>query len=1135
MHPDERQPHRPGTAPPGAQQPGYGYSSSSPVPLAPDMSGPGQYDSQSPAGGRYPAQYNPAVPFTPQQSYGPPPEWSSTRGSLKPKSSSAFKLLDQTLHTVNKVGGYAVPSLSNALNDLRGRLSQPQTPGQAPPSQYGAPQTPGSGYAPGPYHPQDYTPVPYGQHPPALPPRPASQTGYGPNQPPSLPPRMSSQGPWPPGYQGNPPQAQGVMGPPQGMQYPQPQQAQPTGPHYGPPQLQQPQHSGGSYTPPRPQQSQPTGGSYGLPQPQYVDTPAPGTPAATQPQMHHPQPHHPQQPQHQQQSPPPTSQHGPPQPQYATGQPTGPPGGPTPPPTQQPPVTTTGYGPPHPQYVASPPPQSVSPAVSQQSPQPQQPQPTGWVPPQPTPWPPPQPQYAHVPAPYSGAPSPGFGSPAPTFTGPNQFGAFPPQQPQYTNIVSPVTATPMQNALWSPATSNHQSPPPPPYSPFMAPQQSTVQELPSQPISEKPKQDTQPLTPNAAPGVFVAELDSTAPAKPPSPPSFIQELPGESAVPKPKEKPVPAGPQPGPPPGFPRNLPSLRLEGPGNSILAVCRQGRVDNFSTWYLANSAPGFTVCSRCYTDHIARSRHTGMFDSFTGSASPDGSFVPGHLCNFSSHTVQAHIWPKVLEFHSTAPLASYTVRRGGVRNCKDKLDRRSSGWFAPIASAQKPDFVVCEGCFLDNLSAGPFASQFTAIDESAPVPEHEQCIFRSSAYVARTVAAHEKEENWPLLLESVKKRLALPTCLGQPVPGDKWYTTKSPIPGFTMCEACYYDNIAASKFEDSIVPLPAESPGTPRVCNMLSTNGVPVILAMDAAREFSNFDIFFDVASKCIKTPPCGHPQSIYLTLANSSSAGQPFTVCALHAQAYLSPFNVTPHLLPFQPPAPAQGQAPRNCCALSRTSQHTMTYLSASQTSSDLGLLLPLHTAIAKLSLLPPCPKNVPIANALWYGWPDSPICPSCYEAVCVGTALAGIGHLPTPHASTISQPTPCVLYSARMRALFAHMSKKGDVEGFREQVQKRQRAWMELEAVRGQRGATASQGAGSAGGAMAGSAGPMEQMMKGLNLSLGGMGQKASSVRSLPSQTTGAKSLRGPGPAMKSQSPVDDGELAELEKMWAEFE
>lgn len=984
-------PQRPTTMLPGKAAPG-------PASAAPDMPPtPGYAPGQQP-------QCNSRGP-----SFAAPlsSSMSSRLGSLKPSSSSTCgKLFNSTISTAHKLSGN-IPILHQTLNSIHSKI-QVQGQGVPPQQQQLHPSPPSNPGYTSPYYTGQY-PAPS----PSLPPRPQQPStpfpGYNPASPPPLPPRLSPHNqhiPFP-----HPPQTQGV--------------------------------SSVLSSPPSSQHPQPVITSYHSPQPQYTtsspspSSTAPGTPyqAPVQQQPLSPPP--------QQQSSPqtdPTSTFVPPQPEYAVPVPTDftPNPGPLSPPPQSVPFSgPTGYVSAHPQYMSLPSSAMASPVPDLQP---------GYVPP--------QPQYVSVPTSTSTIASPSVASNVPSaFPSPptghyQQSHQYSPQQPQYANITSPVAGVPTNNVL-SPVGG---TPPPPAYSPFALSQPPThVQELSSEPLPEKPPpKQSQPLAQPTAPAhmaTFVAELDAaTASSKPTDPPDFCMELPGESATLKPKPPPSPNRPQPGPPPGIPRNLPTLRYDGPANSILAVCRPGRIDNFTTWYLANSAPGFTVCSRCYTDHIARSRHTGLFDGFTGSCSPDGSFVPGHLCNFSSPTVQNHLWPKVLETHNTAPLASFMARRSNVRNCRDKLDRRGNRWFIPVSSMQKPDFVICEGCFLDHLTAGPFASQFAPLDEDMQTPKNENmhCIFRLSDFIPRILAFNEKDNNWSQVLEAIKiTRMPLPKCTGQLAQSPEWFTTKAPIPGFVMCRTCWVDHIACSKFEKEMVPLSAD-PKQQRVCSLMNTHGASLVLAIQAAIEFFNWSLFWDVASECAKLHPCGSPQSLFLTLPGSGTPGKPFTVCDLHANAYLAPYNMLTHLVSTSLPSASTQQA----CALSPIAQHTVLYLSAAQTSADLGLVSPFNTMAAKLALLPPCPKNVPIKNALWYGWPDdSPICPSCYEAVAVGAALTGIGHLPTPLAKTIATPTSCVLYSARMRALFASMARKGDADGFREQVKKRAVAWTELQAAR----------------------------------------------------------------------------------------
>ena len=499
------------------------------------------------------------------------------------------------------------------------------------------------------------------------------------------------------------------------------------------------------------------------------------------------------------------------------------------------------------------------------------------------------------------------------------------------------------------------------------------------------------------------------------------------------------------------------------------------------------------------------------------------------------------------------------------------------------------------MDYLSQGPFATVFAVFDFEKcglPRPASENCLFRLSEYVGRLVIAREEEGeskgegegkgSWPALVQTLTStRLGLPGCTAaQPCLSEQWYTTKVPIPGFIMCRTCFVDHVLDSKFQAEIIVLPTE-PGEMRTCSMLnSASCAPLVLAMDAASEFSNWSIFWDVAARVAQLPPCGSEKSEYLTLAppptnmeRPATASTRFVVCALHAYAYLAPYNILPHLIPVQPQIPPeQTTATQMSCALNPRAQHTLSYLSAAQTSLDTSLLAPFQSAAARLSVLPPCPFNNPVSGRAWYGWPaeGGGICPSCYEAVVLGTSLAGIGMLDLPATITAEirqQPTSCVLYSKRMRGVFAACARNGsDIEGFRNEVSRRARIWAEICQVRAGNTEEAVRNniAGGSGGSCVGGM-KLEGMMGKLDLSgVGGPGTSGvrsavdaglggGGLRSLPSQVLrrggggggerGKFGGEGVVKAMDNIKAVSGGvdggidveRLRELEQMWKEAE
>jgi hypothetical protein len=82
------------------------------------------------------------------------------------------------------------------------------------------------------------------------------------------------------------------------------------------------------------------------------------------------------------------------------------------------------------------------------------------------------------------------------------------------------------------------------------------------------------------------------------------------------------------------------------------------------------------------------------------------------------------------------------------------------------------------------------------------------------------------------------------------------------------------------------------------------------------------------------------------------------------------------------------------------------------AAEIGIFSHFDSFIEVLTTLPPCKERMGVKNGTWYGFPEMPVCTTCWLSFGSTTNLGSRAML---GGQAIAAETVCALYSPRMRA------------------------------------------------------------------------------------------------------------------------
>jgi hypothetical protein len=570
-------------------------------------------------------------------------------------------------------------------------------------------------------------------------------------------------------------------------------------------------------------------------------------------------------------------------------------------------------------------------------------------------------------------------------------------------------------------------PPLPSSRPIIQPRSSNdSSNVPVSPDSSNGEEYRPPL-PSARPPIQ-SQSSNIPPSLPPRRPVGSTN-PQASAIPKQTQSPTQNIPTKSVVTKGPNNIPSHLTNNATASpypTIRTCPSKYPIYFATrWYEVPGLPEMRACSKCFEKLIRPSQFANMFkaiDESAGLARACRFNVPQLLQLWSQAvaTNNFEVAKRFMEIRAKVPACPGTSGVGtGVRK-----------WYTPV-SADIPNFRACEACYYDIIQATQFSDNFRPSPEQQPIGSTFICSM-SLPFIPRAIQAYSKNRAWHEFAKAAIKRLNMPPCPEKQMvvsTSRKWLRPKTQIPGFVLCETCYFDNAACSSMSLQFEYVRGNFLNN-WSCGMAI---LPVKAAWAEAFEANNYQMWWDAARAALTAPNCSQGEikdGTWYTLIHDPEG---FDIC--HA-CYTGFIHIIGMGTYFKPRRYASGTV--KACSFNTSTKRFRNYMLKLNEAIETYRFKIFTDYVHKFSHLPVCPGIDSVDHARWYGTFDYLFCPECYESLAKGTAVASR----FTEVNSLLQPAYiCSGYSPRMQKLWAEAVAKNDDREFGKIATHRVHIWM----------------------------------------------------------------------------------------------
>ncbi|RSM01580.1 hypothetical protein CEP52_008446 [Fusarium oligoseptatum] len=471
---------------------------------------------------------------------------------------------------------------------------------------------------------------------------------------------------------------------------------------------------------------------------------------------------------------------------------------------------------------------------------------------------------------------------------------------------------------------------------------------------------------------------------------------------------------------LPRGPPAYQATGPDWQVMPYCPEDRVVGYSLdWYRLPDVPEFFICTRCHADHIAATHLTSQFERVK---QPDGS---ASSCGFYVPRVKEVLWPHALQSNDLSALRAYMKRRPEVLACKGKAQVTGAEGFKWFQMAQNEinGFVTCEACYEDHVVGTPFERQFSP---SRPHPQEEKWTCDMAIlYVQKMVTQTAKQNDWQGFVAAAKKRLELPVCEGEVVEANSrtWYLPRRKIKDMYVCEACYMDKLALTKFNGEFEPYQRPAGfdgfiaqlGERWTCD-LANNKISIQFALEGAIYQRNFDVLWNAANAILNLVPCTKHGIIRGKWWTVTGGCPDLNICEACYNAILIPAGVGHFFEQAE-----RDQTIDIVCNFCPSGSRFGPFLQKFAEAIDKGVFSHYSDYVKKWAGVPVCPGIKHREKGRWWGYGEALFCPDCYLSFVADTPLAD--SLPVKDVYD-ERALVCQIWSPRMRKMWLEVCAAG---------------------------------------------------------------------------------------------------------------
>lgn len=470
----------------------------------------------------------------------------------------------------------------------------------------------------------------------------------------------------------------------------------------------------------------------------------------------------------------------------------------------------------------------------------------------------------------------------------------------------------------------------------------------------------------------------------------------------------------------PRKPAPIHATGPPNDVVPYCPETRGIDYSLyWYHLADIPEYLICTRCHADHI---QDTSLASHFERVKQPDDVVS---TCGFWRPRVKEILWPQAVRSHDIGPLREYMKKRLDVLPCGGKVGRKADEgikWYG-MTENEINGFIACEACYEDYVVGSAFESNFTPYRQQG-ANETWICDL-ASPYISLAVVKMAKDNDWAGFVPAALQRIQCPACDGKLVAFNSrnWYLARRTIDEMHVCEACYLDKVALTRFGDELERhIPAtgidaliDNMGRSWTCDLADGN-IPMAFALEAAIYRRDFTVFWNAAKVITSLVPCtphGIIRGKWWTVMGGCDG---LSVCEACYNGVLQTADTAQFFEPVE-----RDHEATIVCSFCVASPRFKQFLSKYVEAQDRSVFSYYTDCVKKLAGIPPCPRLKPLKNGTWWGYPEILFCQDCYMSFVADTALSDL--VPIKGASD-DRDMVCQIWSPRMRKMWLETCSAG---------------------------------------------------------------------------------------------------------------
>lgn len=421
----------------------------------------------------------------------------------------------------------------------------------------------------------------------------------------------------------------------------------------------------------------------------------------------------------------------------------------------------------------------------------------------------------------------------------------------------------------------------------------------------------------------------------------------------------------------------------------------------WFAHSLAPSFTVCSRCYVDHIYNSP---LRSDFTLKRSTAGE---SRLCMFGAPRVKEHLWLQSKSSGNFSNVLEFMTRRGSMQPCPEKqLQQKRNRYVSEYIKGT----TLCEACFEDHLGHAPFRSYFK-LQEADSIEDQWYCDC-SVWFVRRCMDENVKAGNWNKFAADTQARLQLLECpklVSAVVSQRTWYIASRGPPGLQVCHACFADYFFETPAAKHFAIGQPEGPNGTAICVMGHLN---ILLPTMRASGKEDWELFWTAMDQLGANSICSGTGTTNATWFTTKNNPADFAICGACMGSIVTALGGARYFIP----KPGASRNDTFVCNFNTSKPRWQQFLQNFSEVLFTGKPDSLEQAAQTWASVPLCPRydlKKP-GNRKWWGWEDLQICEECYLSFAKGTKFED--QFPMK-GLLIEESRICDLYSPRMRGRY----------------------------------------------------------------------------------------------------------------------